>query len=60
VSVVERNNVPIAEPERFSRLVLVGPSPRYIDDDGHRGGFGPAGIGEPLKSLDSIDSRLGR
>ena len=26
-----------AEPERFGRLVLVGPSPRYIDDDGlHR------------------------
>ncbi len=29
----------IEEPDRFSRLVLVGPSPRYIDDDGYVGGF---------------------
>ena len=27
----------VAEPERFSRLVMVGPSPRYIDDDGLQG-----------------------
>jgi sigma-B regulation protein RsbQ len=27
------------EPERFSRLVLVGPSPCYINDDGYEGGF---------------------
>src|SRR3954465_4952926 len=30
----------ISEPERFDRLVLVGPSPRYIDDEGYVGGFG--------------------
>ncbi len=29
----------IKEPERFDRLVLIGPSPRYIDDDGYVGGF---------------------
>jgi sigma-B regulation protein RsbQ len=29
----------IKEPERFARLVLIGPSPRYIDDDGYTGGF---------------------
>ena len=29
----------IEEPERFAQLVLVGPSPRYIDDDGYVGGF---------------------
>jgi sigma-B regulation protein RsbQ len=29
----------IAEPERFDRLVLVGPSPRYIDDRDYVGGF---------------------
>ena len=29
----------IAEPERFAKLVMVGPSPRYIDDGGYRGGF---------------------
>ena len=27
------------QPERFGKLVLVGPSPRYIDDDGYVGGF---------------------
>ncbi|TDC80789.1 alpha/beta hydrolase [Micromonospora sp. KC606] len=42
-----------AEPDRFSRLVLVGPSPRYIDEDGYRGGFTRADIDELLESLDS-------
>ena len=41
------------EPERFSRLVLVGPSPRYVDDDGYVGGFSAADIEELLDSLDS-------
>lgn len=27
------------EPDRFARLVLIGPSPRYINDDGYVGGF---------------------
>ena len=27
------------EPERFARLVLVGPSPRYLNDEGYVGGF---------------------
>jgi sigma-B regulation protein RsbQ len=43
----------IAEPDRFSRLVFVGPSPRYIDDDNYRGGFSRAEIDELLESLDS-------
>src|SRR5688500_12662515 len=42
-----------SEPERFARLVLVGPSPRYIDDDGYVGGFGRQDIEELLESLDS-------
>ncbi len=29
----------IKEPGRFDRLVLIGPSPRYIDEDGYAGGF---------------------
>lgn len=29
----------IDQPERFSRLVLVGPSPRYINTQGYVGGF---------------------
>jgi len=41
------------EPERFGRLVLVGPSPRYIDDEGYRGGFSRTDIDELLASLDS-------
>jgi sigma-B regulation protein RsbQ len=39
-------------PERIGRLVLVGPSPRYIDDDGYTGGFTRADIEELLESLD--------
>lgn len=45
------------EPERFDKLVLVGPSPRYIDDDGYVGGFSRADIDELLGSLD--DNYLG-
>ena len=42
-----------AEPDRFAKLVLVGPSPRYIDDDGYVGGFGATDIEELLQSLES-------
>jgi sigma-B regulation protein RsbQ len=40
-------------PERIGALVLVGPSPRYIDEDGYFGGFSPADIDELLASLNS-------
>jgi len=43
----------IEEPDRFSRLVLLGPSPRYIDDDGYVGGFSEDDITDMLGSLDS-------
>jgi sigma-B regulation protein RsbQ len=39
-------------PELFDRLVLVGPSPRYIDDDGYRGGFSQQEIEELLETMD--------
>ena len=42
-----------AEPRRFARLVLVGPSPRYIDDGDYVGGFTAADIAELLESLES-------
>jgi sigma-B regulation protein RsbQ len=42
-----------AEPDRFARLVLVGPSPRYIDDDGYAGGFSREDIKGLLDSMDS-------
>jgi sigma-B regulation protein RsbQ len=41
------------EPQRFAGLVLVGPSPRYLDDDGYVGGFGRADIDGLLESLES-------
>src|SRR4051794_8818969 len=40
-------------PERFAGLVLVGPSPRYIDDGDYVGGFSKADIDGLLESLDS-------
>ncbi|WP_330346175.1 alpha/beta hydrolase [Streptomyces longwoodensis] len=40
-------------PERIGALVMVGPSPRYIDDEGYRGGFSAADIDELLDSLES-------
>ncbi len=43
----------IAEPRRFSKLVLVGPSPRYIDDGAYVGGFSESDITELLESLES-------
>jgi sigma-B regulation protein RsbQ len=43
----------LEEPERFAKLVLVGPSPRYIDDEDYVGGFSDADIAELLDSLDS-------
>jgi sigma-B regulation protein RsbQ len=42
-----------ARPERFARLVLVGPSPRYLDDEGYVGGFSEEDIAGLLESLDS-------
>jgi sigma-B regulation protein RsbQ len=43
----------VEEPERFARLVMVGPSPRYINDGDYAGGFSSADIEGLLESLDS-------
>jgi sigma-B regulation protein RsbQ len=43
----------IAEPDRFRQLILIGPSPRYIDDAAYRGGFSESDIEELLESLES-------
>jgi sigma-B regulation protein RsbQ len=40
-------------PELFSRLVLVGPSPRYTDEGDYVGGFSEAQVHELLEFLDS-------
>jgi sigma-B regulation protein RsbQ len=41
------------EPDRFAALVLLCPSPRFVDDGDYRGGFSRADIDELLESLDS-------
>ena len=43
----------IKEPERFDRLVLVAPSPRYINEEGYVGGFTQADIDDVLGLIDS-------
>jgi sigma-B regulation protein RsbQ len=42
----------IAEPSRFAKLVMLTPSPRYIDDGDYRGGFSQSDIDELLESLE--------
>jgi sigma-B regulation protein RsbQ len=40
-------------PELFGALVMVGPSPRYVNDDDYTGGFSRADIAGLLDSLES-------
>jgi sigma-B regulation protein RsbQ len=42
-----------ARPDRFAKLVMVSPSPRYIDDTDYVGGFAAEDIDELLVSLES-------
>jgi sigma-B regulation protein RsbQ len=42
-----------AAPERIGALVMVGPSPCYIDDETYRGGFTAPDIDELLASLEA-------
>jgi sigma-B regulation protein RsbQ len=43
----------VARPERFGGLVLIGPSPRYLDDGDYAGGFTEQDIAGLLESLES-------
>jgi sigma-B regulation protein RsbQ len=45
----------VREPKRFAHLILIGPSPRYIDDpaSGYSGGFSDTDVAELLESVDS-------
>jgi len=43
----------VAEPDRFGALVLIGPSPRYIDDGAYVGGFSEEDIEGLLDSMDA-------
>jgi sigma-B regulation protein RsbQ len=41
------------EPDRFASMVLVAPSPRYLDDDGYRGGFEREDIDSLLETMEA-------
>ena len=43
----------IREPDLFNEIVMIGPSPRYINDDGYTGGFSHEDIDGLLASLES-------
>jgi sigma-B regulation protein RsbQ len=43
----------IQEPHRFEKLILVGPSPRYVNDGEYLGGFGRQDIEGLLEFLES-------
>jgi sigma-B regulation protein RsbQ len=43
----------LREPDRFAKLVLVGPSARYVNDGDYIGGFTESDIEELLESLES-------
>lgn len=43
----------VMAPQRFSHLVMIGPSPRYIDDGSYLGGFSAEAIDELIESLAS-------
>ncbi len=43
----------LAAPDLFSALVLVGPSARYLDDEGYVGGFSRSDIDDLLETMDS-------
>ena len=47
----------IKAPGMFSDLIMVGPSPRYLDDDGYTGGFSREQVEELLEFL--ADNHLG-
>jgi sigma-B regulation protein RsbQ len=42
-----------ASPQRFAQLVLLCPSPRFVDDGAYHGGFSRADIDDLLASMDS-------
>src|SRR5581483_6738080 len=43
----------VRRPEAFERLIMVGPSPCYISDEGYTGGFSRSDIAGLLATLDS-------
>ena len=42
----------VREPDRFAKLVMIGPSPCYMDDESYRGGFSQAQLEDLIAFLD--------
>ena len=42
----------IEEPDRFAKLIMLSPSPRYLNDDGYVGGFERADVDALLDALE--------
>jgi sigma-B regulation protein RsbQ len=42
----------VREPERFAKMVLISPSPRFINEEGYTGGFEQKDITELLAAMD--------
>ncbi len=42
----------LAEPRRFHSVICIGPSPRYVNDEGYTGGFERKDIDELLDTMD--------
>ena len=42
----------IEAPERFSQIIMIGPSPRYVNEEGYVGGFGQKDIEGLLDLMD--------
>jgi sigma-B regulation protein RsbQ len=43
----------VKKPSLFEKLIMIGPSPRYINDDNYIGGFSQGDIDELLETLES-------
>ena len=43
----------VSEPERFSKMVLISPSPRFINEKGYAGGFEQKDINELLAAMEA-------
>lgn len=42
----------IAQPQRFARLIMLGPSPRYLNDEGYLGGFERSDVDALLDAIE--------
>lgn len=43
----------LKEPERFTKIIMIGASPRYLNDEGYNGGFEPSDLEELFKAMET-------